>query len=59
MNRRILPIFTKFYLIRILQYLAIALKLEKDKKRLSQMRKETSGKRELENARKEESKLSK
>ena len=33
------------------------LKVEKDKKRLSQTRKEKSAKRELENARKEESKL--
>ena len=33
------------------------LKLEKDKKRLSQTRKEKSAKRELENARKKESKL--
>ena len=33
------------------------LKLEKDKKRLSQTRKENSGKRELENARKKERKL--
>ena len=33
------------------------LKLEKNKKRLSQMRKEKSAKRKLENARKKESKL--